>query len=61
MPLHYKVIEWHKRDYLEEKVNRELKEGWQLQGGVSVSMYHNSLGTTCIYAQAMTKEEESEC
>jgi len=52
--LQYKVVSWyHNMTKFEELVNQELRNGWVLQGGLSVSV-HGGRGNN-LYAQAMTK------
>lgn len=40
---------------MNEEVNELLKEGWQLQGGTSISHAHNG---TIYYCQAIIKHDE---
>ena len=42
--------------YLEKEVNELLQEGWELQGGVSVSKADN--GSYSAACQAMVKKEK---
>jgi hypothetical protein len=43
-------------NYFLSSVNKALKEGWKLQGGVSIGETENDH----IYAQALIKEEQGE-
>lgn len=51
----YKVLFNYDTEKLEEQVNYFLKNGWKLQGGISVTF--KVTGQNLIYAQAMTKED----
>ena len=47
------------RELLEKEVELRLKEGWQLQGGVSISNYKTPSGLIKItFAQAMVKRND---
>ena len=50
----YKVIQVESSlNQFNEKVNEELKDGWKLQGGVSIAVTDNKK----VFAQAMIKED----
>ncbi len=40
---------------LEQKVNELLKQGWKLQGGVSVARAETAFSCMVVMTQAMTK------
>ncbi|MBQ8044212.1 MAG: DUF1737 domain-containing protein [Clostridia bacterium] len=47
------------QEKLENEVNALLKEGWRLQGGVSVSTYvEGNYDTNYVMSQAMVLEED---
>lgn len=50
----YKIVKAWSHDYLENRVDYMLGKGWQLQGGVSVTV----IGHRIQYAQAMIKHDE---
>lgn len=49
----YKLIEAFDRVEFHAKVQSAMNEGWQCQGGVSISFWSNS--STIHYAQAMVR------
>lgn len=49
----YKIIDADSKREFEEKVNREIANGWKLQGGVSIRAYDYEDDK---YYQAMVKE-----
>ena len=53
----YKVISYKDTmlDYMEKDVERHLKSGWNLAGGVSVA--HSGRDGQIIFAQALIKNE----
>lgn len=51
----YKLVVREGTRSMEEAVNEMLKEGWELQGGVSVSRLNNY---NEMYCQAMIKRNE---
>jgi hypothetical protein len=51
MANNYKVIESYNRADLESAVAYDLRNGWQLAGGVSITKYEIGI----LYAQAMIK------
>ena len=53
----YQILQYTQRDYLERKVARCIKEGWQPLGGVSVCLYTTS-GNYTEYYQAIVKYEQ---
>lgn len=56
--MRYDILYHWKLEELTKAVNKGLREGWQLQGGVSVS-YNGSTGGA-IFAQAMVLPEETD-
>ena len=55
----YIVIERKYKEELANDVAEKMKEGWELQGGVSVSAYVSSWGQEYVsFYQAMVKYEE---
>ena len=55
----YKVLDFKLLVQLEGNVKEHLKQGWHLQGGISVWGFHELKGSTYSgYAQAMVKYEE---
>ena len=53
----YDIITADSAKYLGESVNEMLARGWQLQGGVSVSLSETDEYRHQIWAQAMTLAE----
>jgi len=51
--MQYKIVDGDSRYDLENKIRKEVKSGWQPQGGVSF-VYHSAYKET--WAQAMVKE-----
>lgn len=53
--MHYTVISDYNHDQLDKRVTERLKEGWQLQGGVSVCPIDDPeyKRGTLLYSQAM--------
>ena len=49
--MEYKLITETKQKSLENEVNKHLKQGWKLQGGVSISQKQGNL--TNIFCQAL--------
>jgi hypothetical protein len=56
MNIEYKVISSGDMGVLVASVNLNIKQGWALQGGVSVSESMSQGYTNQLYAQAMIKE-----
>lgn len=50
----YKIVKAWSHDHLEDRVDFMLHKGWQLQGGVSVTVIKHVIQ----YAQAMIKHDE---
>lgn len=50
----YRVVKAWSHDYLEDRVNIKLREGWKLLGGVDVT----EIGHGTQYTQAMIKHDE---
>lgn len=48
----YKIVEESSKDYLEIEINKLLREGYTLQGGICISY---SQGNHKIYSQALVK------
>lgn len=53
--LEYTVISHYKFDEFEKQVNDMLKGGWDIQGGVSISIDGDG---DMIFAQAFTQEKK---
>ncbi len=53
----YSTITSWDRDEFDRKVNAALKDGWELQGGVSTCIQENS---NFYYTQAMTRTSKPE-
>ena len=58
--MEYRVIINKTNVEIAESVNTLINQGWQLQGGVSISLITNGVGQvgvkeTFVYAQAMIK------
>ena len=53
--MEYKVITGSKQESLVERVNSFLKDGWVLQGGVSVTIVSEE---ELLFAQAIVKPEK---
>lgn len=52
----YKILtEKNSHQNLQDEVERHLKEGWSLQGGVAVAMYSSPYETVTIFSQSLTK------
>ena len=51
--MEYMVLEYNELDTLIRKVNEHLKDGWECQGGINVTV---SPAKNAWYAQAMIKE-----
>ena len=51
----YKILEYDDSEYLQKAVNISLKDGWKLQGGVSVTVSESDDYRYVIYAQAIVK------
>jgi hypothetical protein len=48
-------------DKLANKINEKMRDGWRLQGGVSIHCQRDDDGdTVVIYAQAMIRESINE-
>jgi hypothetical protein len=43
--------------YVQEEVEQRLDDGWELQGGISVSRAETEMGTYYLIAQAMIFRE----
>ena len=57
--MEYAIVDAKSASILVEIINRQMKEGWRPQGGVSVSISHDAHGGSYqVYAQAMIKESE---
>lgn len=54
--LEYSIVIDESADEVVNLVNEALKEGWQLQGGLSVTVAANTRGTFFLFGQAMVKE-----
>ena len=54
--MEYKIVNANCTEYLEEKVNELIKDGWQLQGGVSISLSESDDYMYFDCAQAMIKK-----
>lgn len=54
--LEYSIILDESADELANLVNEALKDGWKLQGGLSVTVSANTQGTFFLFGQAMVKE-----
>lgn len=52
--MRYKIIKAWSHDYLENRVGYMLSKGWELQGGVSVTVIEYGVQ----YAQAMVKHDK---
>ena len=56
----YKIVESNSKEDLAKTLECLFREGWQLEGGVSIA-YRQSVGepprSTVLYAQAITKDE----
>lgn len=52
----YQVVSSANLETLESRINQLISEGWELQGGVSVSIWKYAVR----YAQAVYKEESDE-
>lgn len=53
--MEYKIITATSESILEEAIKSLLKQGWKLQGGISIT-YNHGLGSTDFYfAQAVMK------
>lgn len=53
--MEYKIITASSESILEEEIMALLKQGWKLQGGISIT-YNNGRGSTDFYfAQAVIK------
>lgn len=46
------------REELEKTVNELLKQGWKLQGGISLQIREAVYGTQYMFAQAMVYEKD---
>jgi hypothetical protein len=53
----YIVVQNTDRQFFEREVNRLLKDGWKLQGGVSMVILEGSM-EHYRYAQAIIKEDD---
>ena len=53
----YKVIANSSLETFEQEVNNHIKQGWELLGGVSVSISESDEYCYMLYAQAMTKKK----
>ena len=53
--MEYKVVVGNSAWILEENVSKRLEEGWELQGGVSVTTGSDSDNAKYSYAQAMIR------
>lgn len=51
----YSVISISNLEMFITAVNNFLKDGWQLQGGVSVSHIANDYNVTVVYSQAVSR------
>lgn len=54
--LEYSIVIDESADEVVNLVNEALREGWQLQGGLSVTVAANTQGTFFLFGQAMVKE-----
>lgn len=54
--LEYSIILDESADELANLVNEALKDGWKLQGGLSVTVAANTQGTFFLFGQAVVKE-----
>ena len=53
--MEYKIVTATSESILEEEIRALLKQGWKLQGGISIS-YNRGRGSTDLYfAQALIK------
>ncbi|MCI3860097.1 DUF1737 domain-containing protein [Lactococcus garvieae] len=50
--MRYKVLEFNSRFDLQKEVNEKLRQGWKLQGGVSITSH----GMSIYCSQAMVKD-----
>ena len=50
--MRYEILQFNSQFDLEDKVNERLKQGWKLQGGVSITSH----GMSIYCSQAMVKD-----
>lgn len=50
--MRYEILQFDSQFDLEDKVNERLKQGWKLQGGVSITSH----GMSIYRSQAMVKD-----
>jgi hypothetical protein len=58
--MEYEVVEGNSSLILEENVKRRLEQGWELQGGVSVTTGSDYNNVAYSYAQAMIRRDDDE-